>query len=251
MTQAFWKPRPIEPTPPDRGWIVRLLQWSMVACGLGWAVYGLFAFAFDDIGIISNAWQSILVIVGSALIVIGAEMNTAPTGVAVFHKVGQGKATRIDYAAFTASLVGSIMSALITFSIRQTLLGGSAWRQVALSWGPLVAGLAVALDYYAAVVELGLLKSDYERDLATWADKMETWYAEEVAWNEEHGITLPVDRSQWRAAKIDDIRALAQSLNGQRGSVTTDNLQEHLDVRRVRLDAADSTIRRWIKEELS
>lgn len=249
MTQHFWKPEPIRPTEPERTWIARTLRASLWVSFAGAAIYGLFAFAFDDIKIISPFVQSVMVIVGSALIVTGAELNTPPTVVAVCSKIGAGTASKLDIRALLVSLIGNGASMLIALSIRQTRFADSWWRHGMLAWGPLVAGLAVTGDYYAAASELGLLKADYLREMKTWLAEKETWLREEAEWNAAHGVQEPVDRSQWAPATIDHIRELAQRMNGQRAGVTPDNLQAHLDAKRLRVDAAPSTVRRWIKEE--
>lgn len=246
--QAFWKPEPVAPVAPDKTWIARLLTTSLWVSGVGWAITGLFAFAFDDIRVIPILVQSWLVVIGSGLVVIGAEMNTGPTAVAVFRKLGNKSASRMDVQALVASLVGSVASILITFAIRQTRFGESWWRNLALSWGPLVAGIAVACDYYAASAELGLLKSDFERAMSEWFHAMEVWLQEEQEWNEAHGIVPAVDRSTWRKATIHDVRRLAAELNGDRAGVTAVNLQEYLDPMHVRVEVADTTMARWLKE---
>ena len=247
--QAFWKPKPIQPTAPEQGWIAKLLRWSIWISCAGWIVYSLFAFAFDDINIIPAAVQSALVLFGSGFIVAGAELNTGPMCVAVFGKIGSGNASKLDKRALVVSAIGSMVSILITFSIRQTRFADSWWRHFALSWGPLIAGITVAADYYAASAELGLLKSDYDKAMETWLERMEQWLAEAVAWNEAHGIQEPVDRSQWRTATVNDFRVLVTSLNGDRATLTPDNLQHFFDAMQLRLDASDSTVRRWLKME--
>lgn len=251
MTQKFWRPQPVQPTAPEQDWISRLLKLSIWVSCAGWIVYSLFAFSFDDIKIIPSLWQSILVIAGSVLIVTGAELNTGPMAVAVFGKVGAGTASKLDVRALIVSAIGSMVSVLITFSIRQTRFAESWWRVLALNWGPLIAGITVAADYYAASAELGLLKSDYEKAMDVWSAKMETWYKEQLEWNEAHGIVEPLDRSDWPAATIHHIRTIAPHLNGERPKVRPDAvyLQSLLDGEygvKARVDVrSDTTLRNW------
>ena len=230
--QAFWKPRPV---PPGEDWIAPLLKASLFVSTLGWIVYGVFALAFDDIAAIPAGVQSVLVIIGSALIVAGAEMNTAPTVVAVARKWGNGKAGKLDLGAFVVSLVGSITAGLIAFSIRQVRLGDSVWRVLALNWGPLVVGIAIAADFYAASVELGLLRSDYERE-------MEQWLEERRQWNEAHGIQAEVVLSD---ASIDDARRIVSQLNGRRATLDLDQLAAELAKAGLRVPSR-STGNRWV-----
>ncbi len=238
MTQ-FWKPEPI---PPNRDWIAPLLKASLFVSTLGWIVYGVFALAFDDIAVIPTGVQSWLVIAGSALIVAGAEMNTAPTVVAVARKWGAGKAQRLDVVAFTVSLIGSVTAGLIAFSIRQVRLGETGWRSLALAWGPLVVGIAIAADFYAAAVELGLLRSDYERE-------MEQWLEERREWNEAHGIQPARIARQfdpnWPKASVDDWRRLTDGLNGSTPE-TIDGLEQLLWEHELRPRSGSSS-KRWLK----
>jgi len=154
----------------------------------------------------------------------------------------------LDAVAFGVSLVGSVVAGLIAFSIRQTRLGEVGWRALALNVGPLVVGIAIACDYYAGAIELGLLDADYEQD-------MERWLAEERQYNDEHGIVeapivhesppLVFDPS-WAQAGIDDVRAIAAQMNGQRTTLTEDQLlsvlyQNHLRPREAK------TVKRWVR----
>ena len=127
--QPFPKLRPV---PPNEDWIAPMLRWSGYVSMVGWIVYGVFALAFDDISVIPEELQSWLVILGSGLIVTGAEMNTFPMVVAVGRKWGAKKGNALDAVAFIVSLIGSVMAGLIAFSIRQTRLEESPWRVWAL-----------------------------------------------------------------------------------------------------------------------
>jgi len=234
MTMAikpYWKP---EPKAPDKDWLAPLLKKSLWVSGTGWAIYGVFAFAFQDIDVIPGWLQSALVILGSALIVIGAEMNTAPTSVAVFRKLGAGKAHWLDVAALLLSFVGSIFSALLTFSARQTLLGEQGWRAWMLAKGPIFAGVATAADYYAATAELGLLSADYERD-------METWLAGKAEWEQAQLPQLPahVDDDQAWQPRTAPLALLASIL----GIELTDEMMDALS-------AADPSVQDYAELEV-
>ena len=178
MNNRYYMPKPIE---PSQDWIARLLGASLVISVIGLSIYGLFAFAFDDIKIIPDAAQSVLVVVGSALIVVGAEMNTPPTVVAVWRKAGRGKATRMDYTICVLSLIGGIAGVLVVFSIRQPLLGEDGWRAWVSAVGPLFIGVTIVIDYYGCAAELGLLRSDYDAEMREWLEA-------EQAWNQSHDV---------------------------------------------------------------
>jgi hypothetical protein len=179
-------PRPIE---PSHDWIARLLTISLWVSVSGLVVYGLFAYAFDDIAIIPASVQSVLVVFGSALIVAGAELNTPPTLVAVFRKVGRNKHRSLDLMIAGLSLAGAIAAILILFSIRQRAFGESWWRRVMLDWGPIVLGVTVVIDYYGCAAELGLLRSEYDTEMREWLEA-------EQQWNESHADAQPVSEDQ-------------------------------------------------------
>jgi len=239
-TQPFWKPQPV---PPDQDWIAPWLKRSLVVSTLGWIAYGVFALAFDDVAVISSTLQSWLVLAGSMLIVAGAEMNTAPTVVAVARKWGAGKGQVLDVVAFVVSLIGSITAGLIAFSIRQVRLGNSPWRILALDVGPLVVGVAIACDFYAASIELGLLKADYEQEMAQWLE-------DERKWNKETGYVEPMRKVEidpgWPMAHIGDVRRVLSKMNGERSALDEDSLEQELAGERLRLRSSSST-KRWLR----
>jgi len=176
--QGFYKPRPIAPEDNRQ---MRGLRWSLRVSVAGWIVYGAFAYAFADVDIIPVAVLKAAVIIGSILIVAGAESNTIATTEAALSKIGTPRISKWDFAAVVSSLIGGICTPLITFSTRQPELAGTWWRQVAVNWGPLILGIAGVLDFYGAVTELALAKRDYVLDLGEWL-------VEQHQWNDEHGI---------------------------------------------------------------
>jgi len=230
--KPFYKP---EPVAPNKSWVARLLRISLTISVAGWAAYGLFAFAFADLGVIPAAVQSWMVIIGSALIVIGAESNTVPTCIAALSKIGTDRISVHDYIAFAASIGGTLCSVLITFSSRQVELEGTIWRNFALSVGPLIMGLTTALDFYGASLELALFKRDYEQD-------MERWLEEEQAWNHTNGI-----RPDYPQATIADFRRVLSRMNGQRSTLTAERLEEELAGDQKGLPSP-ATVRRWLRD---
>ena len=241
MSQKYYMPRPVE---PSQDWVGRLMSISLWVSVAGFVIYGLFAYAFEDIAIIPPVIQSMLVLLGSALIVTGAELNTPPTVVAVARKVGRGKDKNLDLVIASVSLVGAIAGALLMFALRQPNVSGVAWRQVVRNWGPLVIGVTVVIDYFGCASELGLLRSDYDTEMREWLEA-------EQDWNEAHGIEPEVDRSGWEIADIDDFRALIAQMNGNRGDLNRDNLQEHFDGMRRMVPSSRSTVNRWFRKELN
>jgi hypothetical protein len=182
MSQEYYMPRPVA---PNEDWIARLLTISLWVSVAGLIMYGLFAYAFDDIAIIPESVQSVLVVIGSALIVAGAELNTPPTIVAIWRKIGRGQWNYFDLVICGLSLLGAIASILIVFSIRQPLLGETGWRSWAIAIGPLVLGVTVVIDYFGCAAELGLLRSEYD-------ESMREWLTAKAEWDESHSIEPPV-----------------------------------------------------------
>jgi len=240
MSNNYYMPRPIE---PSRDWVGRLMSASLWISVAGFIVYGLFAYAFEDIAIIPPTVQSALVLVGSALIVTGAEVNTPPTIVAVARKYGRRKHQRLDLIIGCVSLAGAIAGALLMFALRQPNVQGIAWRQVVRNWGPLVIGVTVVIDYFGCASELGLLRSDYDIEMREWLEA-------EQEWNEAHGIEPEVDRSDWRTANIGDFRVLIGSMNGNRRALDKRELQAHFDEMHL-VAPTKSTVDRWWREEMN
>jgi len=188
----------------------------ILVSAVGFFVTGVFAFAFSDIAVIPAPTQSWLVIAGSALIIFGAELNTPFTTVEVFRKILRHEHNRWDVSALVVSLIGTVVNLLVTFASRLSLV--PAWRDVVLYWGPLLSGFAVACDYYGALVELGFLFGSYEV-------RMETYLHERSAWDIAHGN---VPAPELRPAGIDDFRRVLGRLNGQRATLTAEQLDDEL-----------------------
>ena len=240
MSQPYYMPKPVE---PSRDWVGRLMSASLIVSVVGLAIYGLFAFAFGDVKVIPSAVQSWLVVIGSALIVTGAEMNTPAALVAVARKIGRKQQHWLDYVILAVSVIGGIAGVLIVFSSRQSALGENGWRAWALSWGPLFVGITVVLDYAGTSVELGLLRSEYDAEMSEWLEA-------EQEWNETHGIEAEQPVSEpWPTAGVRDFRALLQSMNGERAALTKENLEAHFAKVGLAMPAP-STVDRWWREEM-
>ena len=241
MTE-YYMPQPIE---PSRDWIARVLTFSLWVSVAGLIIYGAFAYAFDDIAIIPEPVQSVLVVIGSLLIVTGAELNTPPTLVAVFRKVGRGKQHWLDLAIGSLSLIGAIASILILFALRQPGFDGSRWRNGMLAWGPLALGITVVVDYFGSAAELGLLRAEY-------AEAMDQWLEDKRKWEESHALVSasepPVSGDERPVVGVADFRRLVSSLNGNRSALSKENLAAHFEGMRL---PAESTVDRWFREEMN
>jgi hypothetical protein len=201
----------------------------ILVSALGFFVTGIFAFAFSDIAVIPRAVQSWLVIMGSGLIVFGAELNTPFTTIEVFRKILRREANGWDISALAVSLIGTMTNLLVTFASRLAL--DTAWKGFVLNWGPLLAGFAVACDYYGAMVELGFLFGSFEM-------RMEQWLEEKRLHEQEHP-------GPFKPAKIDDFRRVLARWNGN-GPMNVEQLESELaeDERSL---PSPSTVKRWLK----
>jgi len=240
---SFWKPEPREPW---SDWRMFSMLVPILVSSVGFFVTGIFAFAFSDIAVIPDATQSWMVIFGSALIVFGAELNTPFTTIEVFRKILRHEANSWDTSALIVSLIGTVVNLLVTFASRLAL--DPIWKGLVLNWGPLLAGFAVACDYYGALVELGFLFGSYET-------RMESWLHERQAWEEQtrdEGQSTKDDgrgtdqESAWRAARLDDFQRVLGRLNGERATLTADKLAEELAQDELRLPTR-KTVKRWLE----
>ena len=235
--QPFWKPQPREPW---ADWRMFSMLAPILVSAVGFFVTGIFAFAFSDIAVIPSAAQSWMVIVGSALIIFGAELNTPFTTVEVFRKILRKEANAWDTSALIASLFGTMINLLVTFASRLSL--APLWRDFVLNWGPLLSGCAVACDYYGSMVELGFLFGSFEV-------RMENWLEEKRQWNEENGYVEPVPpvvvNPAWRAARMGDFRRVLGRLNGSGPLLNAEQLESELAAEQLRMPS-ESTVKRWL-----
>jgi len=205
----------------------------ILVSAVGFFVTGIFAFSFSDIAVIPAPVQSWMVIFGSALIIFGAELNTPFTTIEVFRKILRKESNSWDISALIASLIGTMVNLLVTFASRLSL--DPAWRAVLLNWGPLLAGLAVACDYYGAMVELGFLFGSFET-------RMERWLEEKREHEQEHGPS--VDAS-WPTARIENWREMTEDLNGRTPKTYRGVIRLCHD--NQLLEPSKNTVARWLR----
>ena len=176
----FWKPEPKEPI-QDFG------MWSLLApiviSALGFFVVGVFAFSFDAIEIIPQVWRDGFTIVGSAMVVFGAELNTPGTFVAVFKKWQKDKSANVfDWSAVVLSGIGTCANLLVVFAIAimssDKFANNVPWLGWVLDWGPMIAAFAVACDYYGSLIELGFLFGAFELRKEKWLEEKQTFELE-------------------------------------------------------------------------
>jgi hypothetical protein len=241
---SFWKPEPREPW---SDWRMFSMLVPILVSATGFFITGIFAFAFSDIAVIPAATQSWMVIYGSALIVFGAELNTPFTTIEVFRKILREEANSWDISALIVSLIGTVVNLLVTFASRLAL--DTAWKGFVLNWGPLLAGFAVACDYYGALVELGFLFGSFEMRMESWLEEKRVWEDGRRA-TDDGRRTISVRamelEAEWPAARMDDFRRVLGRLNGERASLTAGQLAEELARDGLQLPSP-STVHRWLK----
>ena len=230
-----------EPVAPWRDWRTYSLLVPVLSSTVGAMVFTTLAFGFTELETLPTLFLTRLVIIGVFSVGIGSTFGSAASGIEIYRKVFSKAVGAWDWIALGVSTATTVGGYALGFA---ALLGAVAeWSRPAQVWGPLALGLLVSLDGVCDIIELGGLFGSY-------GDRYETWLRDKAQWEAENGIVEPIDRSQWRAATLADFRRLAASLNGNRTALSIANLQEHLDSMRVRLDASETTVRRWLKEEL-
>ena len=237
MTQAFYKQAPRQPW---EDWRTYSMLLPIVSSAIGAALFMALGFAFAEIEAIPSHWRTPQVLAAAYTVAFGAAFGTIGSGIEIFRKVYTGQARVWDWVSLSISGLTTVGGFVMGFA---ALMGAtSEWSRLTLVYGCIVVGTLAALDSLGDMIELGGLFGSFEQ-------RYEQWEREYAEWREAHGITLPVDRSQWREAALSDIRRISAGMNGERYGVTVDNLQDVLDAERLRLpELADTTRRRWVAE---
>jgi hypothetical protein len=188
-----------------------------------------------------------MVIVGSSLIIFGAELNTPFTIVEVFRKILRKEANDWDTSALISSLVGTMINLLVTFASRLVL--APIWRDVVLKWGPLLSGCAVACDYYGSMIELGFLFGSYELREEAWLNERRAWEEGQVDHPESTTVQVGQEEEQvdYPQARIADFRRVLGRLNGDRANLNKKRLEVELAKDHLSLPPR-TTLGRWLKK---
>jgi len=238
----FWKPKPL---PPWRDWRTYSLLVPVVASTVGFFVFSIFTYAFDDIAIVPAKLQSAFVILAAICVAFGAEVGTPFTVLEVYRKALKGQANRWDWAAIVVSLSATLTAVLVAFAAR--IVRGTEWAAIFLEWGPLVVGLVVAADAYGGAIETGFLFAD-------WENRMERWLEESAESAMRDGDNLPaqvaqlrasVARLSWPVARLSDWRRILSGLNGQAASIDYAMAEQLLAKAKLRAPS-ERTLDRWV-----
>lgn len=259
-----------KPVEPLRDWRVWILLGPIAVSVIGMVISGLFSFSFDSIAIISKDVQNWLVVIGSVLMVLGAEANTPGTFIEVFRKIFKGETVTVwDYLAITLSAVGTLATLLIANAIRimvsENFNLDAAWVAFVITWMPLVAALAVGFDYYGALAESGSLFASYEKRMEVWLTRIEQEQSQpdlstvdkfqsdiSEFQNAVSELQSEIQYLQSPTATLTDWRKMLQSLNGSKESyakmAALDAVREICKKHGFRFDSSERTAYAWHKE---
>jgi hypothetical protein len=217
-----------------------------VSSTVGFFVFSIFTYAFDDIAIIPGSTQSAFVIVAAICVAFGAEVGTPFTVLEVYRKALKGQANRWDWAAIVLSLAATLTAVLVAFAAR--IVRGTEWAALFLEWGPLIVGLVVAADAYGGAIETGFLFAD-------WENRMEHWLEESVesVMRADDGLAAQVAqlrasvaRLSWPVARLSDWRHILSGLNGTASSMDQAMAEQLLAKAKFRAPS-ERTLERWVE----
>jgi len=241
--QGFYKPEPREPW---RDWRTYSMLAPILSNAVGASIFFALGLAFAEVANIPDKWRTPLVLVASFGVAIGSTFGSIGSGIEIFRKAYKRQATGWDWASLTISVVTTIVGMVMGFA---ALLGATEeWSRLMTIYGCIVVGAFASLDTGGDMIELGGLFGSYE-------DRIEQWRDEREAYNAKYGIveapivrespTLSFDPS-WAQAGIDDVRAIAAQMNGQRATLTEEQLLSVLHQNHLRPREA-KTVRRWVR----
>jgi hypothetical protein len=285
----FWKPAPKRPKDDPFMWFILI---PCLISALGWFVQGAFSFSFGDIKVIPDVIQSWLVVAGSTLIIFGAEINTPFVFVLAFSKIvdttGENHKTW-DATALIASLLGTSINMMVNFSLRNRAFFvdmplGKFWINAMLAFGPILAGIAIALDYYGACVELSRIYTSFKARYEQWLEEKLVWDKDQdeqqnagelggiVQGLQESIITLrkeiadmgqgsiqqgesvttlqeQITRLQYPVATLQEFKALLPEINGDYNHLEPiEQVKEICFDNGMRFDGSKRTAKRWTQE---
>lgn len=256
----FWKPEPTQ-----YGLLTFSLVLPILVSVFGFFVIGIFAFAFDSIEVIPQEYRDWLTIVGSALVVLGAEANTPGTFVAVFKRYYKGDEVNFfDWSAIGLSGLGTLANTLIVIALLITASKlfldlpqeKTQWVIDVLSFAPLLAGIAVSCDYYGSLVELGFHIGSFEKRYEQWLEEKREFEQSEMSsgrqddiQNQLEDLQKQLEQLQCPVATIQDARKILAGCNGS-FKPTKDGLaklKQKLSENNLRLPESERTALGWLE----
>lgn len=170
MALAYHIPKPKPPFKDGRTWGLMV---PAVIGVVGLAAFALLAFAFPELSVLPSAFRTNAVVIGSIALAIGGEIGTLFTNIEIFRKVTSKDVTFWDWTALATSLLATMISFLIAAA---ALLGVTVvWTGFVTTWGQILLIIVVALDQYAAQMELGLYIGTHDARMKKWRKNYEDW----------------------------------------------------------------------------
>ena len=226
------EPRYWRPEPKLWDWAF----WSLLAPAAVWVV-GVIIYGAQALMAAELSWQG--QDIGSVFMVAGGEAGTLFTVMEVYRKSKSHDANAWDWSGIVVSLASTLGVMLVIFT-RQTPLD-AMWIEPVRSWGPLVLLLCSALDFYANVVELGYYRASFAERWQSWNDSRHAWEQSRRTRTESARVVA------LRDATVADWRAIYGDLNGNRGELTADRVNEILESHGFHAKPT-STARGWANE---
>jgi len=226
------EPRYWRPEPKLWDWAF----WSLLAPAAVWVV-GVIVYGAQALMAAELKWEG--QDIGSLLMVMGGEAGTLFTVMEVFRKSKSDDANGWDWSGIAVSLLSTLGVMLVIFT-RQTTLDAN-WIDPVRSWGPLVLLLCSALDFYANVVELGYYRASFEERWDKWNELRARDATRKASRAESARVVARTD------ATITDWRAIYADMNGNRGELTADRVNEILESHGFHAKPT-STARGWANE---
>ena len=170
MALAYHIPKPKPPFKDGRTWGLMV---PAVIGVIGLAAFALLAFAFPELSVLPQAFRTNAVVIGSIALAIGGEVGTLFTNIEIFRKVTSKDVTFWDWSALATSLLATMIAFLIAAA---ALLGVTVvWTGFVTTWGQILLIVVVALDQYAAQMELGLYIGTHDARMKKWRENYEAW----------------------------------------------------------------------------
>jgi len=226
------EPRYWRPEPKLWDWAF----WSLLAPAAVWVV-GVIVYGAQALMAAELRWEG--QDVGSLLMVMGGEAGTLFTVMEVFRKSKSDDANGWDWSGIAVSLLSTLGVMLVIFT-RQTTIEAT-WIDPVRSWGPLVLLLCSALDFYANVVELGYYRASFEERWDRWNELRARDATRKASRAESARVVARTD------ATIADWRQIYADMNGNRGELTADRVNEILESHGFHAKPT-STARGWANE---
>lgn len=158
------------PTPPMRDWRWWSLVIPSVATAFGLFLFGVFAVGFTQLRELPEEIKFVVVALGAICIPFGSELGAVSSVIEIFRKhFGPTGATRLDWTGLITSTCTSITGVILSWAY--LLSSDTAWSEDVKTWGPLVFGALMVLDFTFSLLETGAYLGSYDKRFHDWYNK--------------------------------------------------------------------------------